>query len=107
MRCVSRAFPLVRLLPPNTPRRTRLAHAQDTAGYPYQQTVYKNFKRHFERFVVELMAMCGEDIALDDFMLDTLVQWLTALSSSSVRAFRHTCTVAGRPGHASGVFFLF
>jgi hypothetical protein len=46
-------------------------------------------------FLSAIIEACKSDILFDDFMLDTLITWLTALSSSGFRAFRHTATVAG------------
>ena len=48
----------------------------------------------FTSLVSVLVKQCQNSIVYDEYMLDTLIVWLVGFTDSSVRAFRHTCTVA-------------
>ncbi|XP_047130348.1 cohesin subunit SA-2 isoform X2 [Hydra vulgaris] len=56
---------------------------------------FKKFKGHFALFITQLVNMCQHGIIYDDEMIVVLVNWIVTLSSSPVRAFRHTSTFAG------------
>lgn len=45
-------------------------------------------------FVEKLIEQCQHAAIYDEYLLDTLIMWLVALTDSQVRAFRHTCTLA-------------
>lgn len=54
------------------------------------------FTSEFCDFVSVLVAQCQHSIIFDSYFMNALVSLLTELSNSYVRAFRHTCTLAGR-----------
>ena len=47
-------------------------------------------------FVMALIDTSKSEVLFDDYLLDSLIAWLTAMSSSGYRAFRHTATFAGK-----------
>lgn len=57
---------------------------------------WKRFRSHFCEFVSVLVAQCQNSVIFDGYLLNTLISLLTELSDSRVRAFRHTCTLAGK-----------
>lgn len=56
---------------------------------------WKRFRSSFCEFVSVLVAHCKYSGVFDSYLTDTLISLLTELSDSRVRAFRHTCTLAG------------
>lgn len=50
-------------------------------------------------FIEKLVEQCQHAAIYDEYMLDTLIMWLVALTDSQVRAFRHTCTLACNGPH--------
>lgn len=53
------------------------------------------FHSEFCDFVSVLVAQCQHSIIFDSYLMNTLISLLAELSDSYVRAFRHTCTLAG------------
>lgn len=70
---------------------------QDGGEYPLTQPCPYGrwFHSEFCDFVSVLVAQCQHSIILDGYMMNTVIALLTELSDSYVRAFRHTCTLAG------------
>ncbi|KAL5476327.1 hypothetical protein EMCRGX_G026256 [Ephydatia muelleri] len=70
--------------------------AEESGDYPLVTTgpIYKKFKVTFVEFVEKLIEQCQHAAIYDEYLLDTLIMWLVALTDSQVRAFRHTCTLA-------------
>ncbi|XP_066922254.1 cohesin subunit SA-2-like isoform X2 [Clytia hemisphaerica] len=56
---------------------------------------FKKFKANFVSFISHLINLSQHSIIYDDDMMDILICWITCLSDSQVRAFRHTSTLAG------------
>uniref|UniRef100_A0A8C9WFR9 Cohesin subunit SA n=1 Tax=Scleropages formosus TaxID=113540 RepID=A0A8C9WFR9_SCLFO len=54
----------------------------------------KKFRYNFCEFIGVLIRQCRYSIIYDEYMMDTVVSFLTGLSNSQVRAFRHTSTLA-------------
>lgn len=74
-----------------------LSFLQDSAEYPLTQPGPHGrwFHSEFCEFVSVLVAQCQHSVMFDGYMMNTLISLLTELSDSYVRAFRHTCTLAG------------
>jgi cohesin complex subunit SA-1/2 len=53
----------------------------------------KWFNRNFKIFWESLVKNTKDDVLFSKGFLDTLIQWMLALSGSAVRAFRHTATL--------------
>jgi len=56
---------------------------------------HKKFKERFLGFWDRVVHVSKDTFLYDDFLLPVLTSWITALSSSSARAFRLTATVTG------------
>ena len=69
---------------------------EDCAEYPIIQSgpQWKKFRTSFENFLKILINKCQGEIIFDNFFMDNVVQMLTGLADSHVRAFRHTATFA-------------
>ncbi|KAI1885075.1 hypothetical protein AGOR_G00216460 [Albula goreensis] len=69
----------------------------DSGEYPLIMPglYWKRFRANFCEFVSVLVSQCQYSIIFDSHLMDTLISLLTELSDSGVRAFRHTCTLAG------------
>jgi len=67
---------------------------QIEAAYPLleRSTKHRNFGRNFAKFIHTFVQFSEAQALYDDCLVATLSSWLTAFSSSTVRAFRHTCT---------------
>lgn len=76
----------------------RLSLLQDSVEYPLIQSgpYGRWFHSEFCDFVSVLVAQCQHSVIFDGYLMDALISLLTELSDSYVRAFRHTCTLAGR-----------
>ncbi|KAG9348971.1 hypothetical protein JZ751_029288 [Albula glossodonta] len=70
---------------------------EDSGEYPLIMPglYWKRFRANFCEFVSVLVSQCQYSIIFDSHLMDTLISLLTELSDSGVRAFRHTCTLAG------------
>lgn len=55
----------------------------------------KRFRASFADFWDKLVERCRDGLLFDEYLVPTLVAWLTGISSSSIRPFRHTATLAG------------
>lgn len=71
---------------------------QDSAEYPLVQSgpYGRWFHSDFCEFVSVLAGQCQHSVIFDGYLMNTLISLLTELSNSYVRAFRHTCTLAGK-----------
>ncbi|MEQ2188651.1 hypothetical protein GOODEAATRI_017185, partial [Goodea atripinnis] len=69
----------------------------DSAEYPLVQSgpSARWFHSEFCDFVSVLVAQCQHGVLFDSYLMNSLISLLTELSNSFVRAFRHTCTLAG------------
>ncbi|XP_068184959.1 cohesin subunit SA-2 isoform X2 [Antennarius striatus] len=71
----------------------------DTDGMEYpliQSGPYGRwFHSEFCDFISVLVSQCQHSVLFDSYLMNTLISLLTELSNSYVRAFRHTCTLAG------------
>lgn len=68
----------------------------EVSEYPLISThkSLKDFTRNFLEFWEVLFNRSKDSVLFQEAFIDTLVSWISSLSSSSVRAFRHTTTVA-------------
>lgn len=75
---------------------------QDGAEYPLTQSgpYGRWFHTEFCDFVSVLVAQCQHSVMFDGYLMSAVICLLTELSDSYVRAYRHTCTLAG--GAAAG-----
>ncbi|KAG9470087.1 hypothetical protein GDO78_018919, partial [Eleutherodactylus coqui] len=69
---------------------------EDSADYPLSLSArpWKKFRLNFGEFLDKLVSCCQFNIIYDGILMDTLISFLTGLSDSQVRAFRHTSTFA-------------
>lgn len=74
-----------------------LPPSQDNGEYPLVMSglYWKKFRSQFCEFVSVLISQCQYSVIFDNYLLSTLISLLTELSASHMRAFRHTCTLAG------------
>lgn len=70
---------------------------QDGAEYPLTQSgpYGRWFHAEFCDFVSVLVAQCQHSVLFDGYLMSVVISLLTELSDSYIRAFRHTCTLAG------------
>lgn len=54
------------------------------------------FHSDFSDFMSTLVAQCQHSVLFDSYMMNALMSLLAELSDSHIRAFRHTCTLAGK-----------
>lgn len=75
---------------------------QDSVEYPLTQPgpYGRWFHTEFCDFLSVLVAQCQRSVIFDSYLMNTLISLLTELSNSYVRAFRHTCTLAGKDDSA-------
>lgn len=75
---------------------------QDSVEYPLTQSgpYGRWFHTEFCDFLSVLVAQCQHSVIFDSYLMNTLISLLTELSNSYVRAFRHTCTLAGKDDDA-------
>lgn len=75
---------------------------QDSVEYPLTQSgpYGRWFHTEFCDFLSVLVAQCQHSVIFDSYLMNTLISLLTELSNSYVRAFRHTCTLAGEDNNA-------
>ncbi|XP_056426122.1 cohesin subunit SA-3 [Hyla sarda] len=69
---------------------------EDSADYPLSLSSrpWKKFRVNFGEFLGMLVSCCQYNIIYDGVLMDILISFLTGLSDSQVRAFRHTSTFA-------------
>lgn len=53
------------------------------------------FKKHFTEFWNRFAEHCPKQVLYSGDLIDQVINWLTVIASSKLRAFRHTATVAG------------
>ncbi|KAM9312126.1 cohesin subunit SA-3 [Gastrophryne carolinensis] len=70
---------------------------EDSTDYPLSLSTlpWKKFCLNFGEFFEKLVISCQYNIMYDDVLMDSLIAFLTGLSDSQVRAFRHTSTFGG------------
>ncbi|XP_067997205.1 cohesin subunit SA-2-like isoform X1 [Melanerpes formicivorus] len=68
----------------------------DNEDYPLIRTgpYWKKFKANFCEFIAVLVQQCQCSILYDSYLMDTIISLLIGLADSTVRAFRHTSTLA-------------
>lgn len=71
---------------------------KDGVEYPLTQSgpYGRWFHAEFCDFMSVLVAQCQHSVLFDSYLMNTLMSLLTELSNSPIRAFRHTCTLAGK-----------
>ncbi|XP_068130150.1 cohesin subunit SA-3 [Hyperolius riggenbachi] len=69
---------------------------EESADYPLSLSTqaWKKFCLNFGEFLDKLVVSCQYNVMYDDILMDTIINLLTGLSDSQVRAFRHTSTFA-------------
>ncbi|XP_073407753.1 cohesin subunit SA-3 isoform X3 [Dendrobates tinctorius] len=69
---------------------------EDSADYPLSLSskTWKKFRVNFGEFLGALIICCQHNVIYDGIFMDLLVSFVTGLSDSQVRAFRHTSTFA-------------
>ncbi|KAM4038590.1 cohesin subunit SA-3 [Anomaloglossus baeobatrachus] len=70
--------------------------AEDSADYPLSLSTktWKKFRVNFGEFLDTLVICCQYNVIYDGVFMDILISFITGLSDSQVRAFRHTSTFA-------------
>uniref|UniRef100_A0A670ZNX8 STAG domain-containing protein n=1 Tax=Pseudonaja textilis TaxID=8673 RepID=A0A670ZNX8_PSETE len=74
------------------------AFEEDSAEYPLMLNTptWLRFRTGFCEFIAVLVRRAQHNVVYDEYLMDGLIAFLTGLSDSQVRAFRHTSTLAGR-----------
>ncbi|VDO99604.1 unnamed protein product [Soboliphyme baturini] len=69
---------------------------EESGDYPLISSgaQWKRFRQNFSDFVQVLIKQCQYNIIYDQYLMDHVLSFLTGLSDSQVRAFRHTSTLA-------------
>uniref|UniRef100_A0A8C7E2X2 STAG domain-containing protein n=1 Tax=Naja naja TaxID=35670 RepID=A0A8C7E2X2_NAJNA len=69
-----------------------------SAKYPLMLNTptWRRFHTGFCEFIAVLVRRAQHNVLYDEYLMDSLIAFLTGLSDSQVRAFRHTSTLAGR-----------
>ncbi|KAK0404943.1 hypothetical protein QR680_017716 [Steinernema hermaphroditum] len=77
-------------------RRLTEEFDEESGDYPLVMSgpQWRKFKTNFPEFVSLLITKCKSNIVFDSKTMDGLIQLLTGLADSQVRAFRHTATFA-------------
>ncbi|CAI4227044.1 unnamed protein product [Auanema sp. JU1783] len=67
---------------------------EDSGDYPLVMTgpQWKKFRMNLQTIINEIIDKCKSSIIFDQRMMDVVIQLLTGLADSQVRAFRHTAT---------------
>ncbi|KAG2468786.1 STAG2 protein, partial [Polypterus senegalus] len=70
---------------------------KDSSCYPLSMSTpeWKKFGANMSEFLSILVQRCQNSILYDDGLMDSVIPFLTGLSDSQIRAFRHTGTLAG------------
>ena len=70
---------------------------QESAHYPLSSLgpQWKHFRTGLCEMVRVLVFSCQNSLLYDDYLFNSLLDLLTGLSDSQVRAFRHTSTLLG------------
>uniref|UniRef100_A0A914WB72 STAG domain-containing protein n=1 Tax=Plectus sambesii TaxID=2011161 RepID=A0A914WB72_9BILA len=77
-------------------RRMTEEFDEESGDYPLVMPgpQWKKFRQNFSDFIQLLVEKCKQSIVFDQKMMDSVIQLLTGLADSQVRAFRHTATFA-------------
>uniref|UniRef100_A0A1I7XVF4 STAG domain-containing protein n=1 Tax=Heterorhabditis bacteriophora TaxID=37862 RepID=A0A1I7XVF4_HETBA len=69
---------------------------EDSGDYPLVMsgTQWKKFRNNLHSMLYVLIDKCKSSLIFDQRMMDSVIQLLTGLADSQVRAFRHTATFA-------------
>ncbi|KAM3840965.1 cohesin subunit SA-3 [Vipera latastei] len=70
--------------------------AEDSAEYPLllNTPTWRRFRTGFCEFIAVLVRRAQHNVVYDEYLMDGLIAFLTGMSDSQVRAFRHTSTLA-------------
>ena len=66
---------------------------QDSSEYPLTQHTYKKLRSNLADFIQWVIKLCQNNFIYDGYMIDNISSFLTGLTDSQVRAFRHTSTL--------------
>lgn len=71
-------------------------HKEKSLDYPIasKKKESKKFRQSFSQFWQRLIRACSKEIIYDEFLIPHMTFWLVQFSRSTLRAFRHTATVA-------------
>ncbi|VDP04955.1 unnamed protein product, partial [Heligmosomoides polygyrus] len=71
---------------------------EDSGDYPLilTGTQWKKFRNNLHSMLYVWIDKCKSSLIFDQRMMDSVIQLLTGLADSQVRAFRHTATFAGK-----------
>jgi hypothetical protein len=64
-----------------------------TVGVDYPVLKRARFRTALLEFFDKLVTHCKEDVLFDEYLVESLVEWLISLSSCNARHFRHTATL--------------
>ncbi|XP_029141815.1 cohesin subunit SA-3 [Protobothrops mucrosquamatus] len=69
---------------------------EDSAEYPLllNTPTWRRFRAGFCEFIAVLVRRVQHNVVYDEYLMDGLIAFLTGMSDSQVRAFRHTSTLA-------------
>ncbi|KAK9405105.1 cohesin subunit SA-3 [Crotalus adamanteus] len=69
---------------------------EDSAEYPLllNTPTWRRFRAGFCEFIAVLVHRAQHNVVYDEYLMDSLIAFLTGMSDSQVRAFRHTSTLA-------------
>uniref|UniRef100_A0A8C4SLB0 Cohesin subunit SA n=1 Tax=Erpetoichthys calabaricus TaxID=27687 RepID=A0A8C4SLB0_ERPCA len=75
---------------------TGIFHDDDLSCYPLSMSTpeWKKFGANMSEFLSILVQRCQNNILYDEGLMDSVIPFLTGLSDSQIRAFRHTGTLA-------------
>lgn len=84
--------------PINGQRSVSISLIKDGVEYPLTQSgpYGRWFHSEFCDFISVLVGQCQHSVLFDSYLMNSLMSLLTELSNSPIRAFRHTCTLAGK-----------
>lgn len=84
--------------PINSQRSVSISLIKDGVEYPLTQSgpYGRWFHSEFCDFISVLVGQCQHSVLFDSYLMNSLMSLLTELSNSPIRAFRHTCTLAGK-----------
>lgn len=70
---------------------------QESNDYPLVRSgpEYKKFRQDFCKFLETLIFIIKDSIMFDEYLMDRVIKFLSEMSDSPVRAFRHTSTLGG------------
>lgn len=96
-RSVSSLLPLSFHLCLTSPIFLRFSHLkEEIPSYPIVSRAkpYSKFRKSLSEFLDRLISSSSDaEVLYDDTMMEVFKAWVSAMSSSSIRSFRHTATV--------------